>query len=462
MEATIRRSLGRILTIAALLVLGLVSFLAVSHNAAHSPSARLHRRELMYPRQEPTPSSSSRTLSGSPSESAFSSTESVSSTSIFEDESSTISSTPSSVVSSVFSQPSPTLSESSILPDPVTTLSSEPPSSSSSAPSSSIATSSLVSSDAISSFSPRPTRARGTRPLGPETTLFVEDDVFFESTVIETETAAGGPEETGTPVGAVSANGFWENKAAVAATFVMVALISLGLTALFVINCLNRRTRARQQRLHQEIFSEKYTGGGNISPSGSRRSRRDVVYDDSTFQGAVVTSSYPFAGAGSAVSSSQQVGRVPSPKKSVKRTSDPTPQPPSTSHSHTSQQTAYWTPNESQQSFSTAQNHGVAPQRTQYTLPSQLQAQAAQPTAAQLPDGANGYAVNANDYYSANYYAAGMYTNAPAANYAAANVVASYPPSSYNPPAPQVAPTTQRGSYPYSIDSFYGGNNGGA
>jgi hypothetical protein len=175
--------------------------------------------------------------------------------------------------------------------------------------------------------------------------------------------------------------------------FVIVSLVILGVGALLIINFLKKRNTARQRLIHSRLF-EKYTD--SPSPKGSVRGRADVVYDDSRFTGAKVTSEYPFAGSASnaVASSSGAAAAVTAPAPQQQQQQYQYQAPPSSSHG--SQQTAFYTPNASQQSLSTHEQHNAAAapfsafstnpapmsavattQRTHYMLPSQSQAAAA-------------------------------------------------------------------------------------
>ncbi|KAJ2931702.1 hypothetical protein H1R20_g5521, partial [Candolleomyces eurysporus] len=221
---------------------------------------------------------------------------------------------------------------------------------------------------------------------------------------------------------------FWANKAAVAAVFVIVSLVILGVGALLVVNFLKKRNTARQRLLHTRLF-EKYSD--SPSPKGSLRRAPDVVYDDSRFTGAKVTSEYPFAGTASnavASSSAPAAATAPAPQQQQQYQYQA---PPGSSHG--SHQTAFYTPNPSQQSLSTHEQHNAAAAFSAFsTNPAPLTAVATtQRTHYMLPSQSQAAAVS-------------HYTT----------TSRSAPPVAYRDPT-----QADRTSYQHSIDSFYGGGN---
>ncbi|RXW17853.1 hypothetical protein EST38_g7996 [Candolleomyces aberdarensis] len=220
---------------------------------------------------------------------------------------------------------------------------------------------------------------------------------------------------------------FWANKAAVAAVFVIVSLVILGVGALLIVSFLKRRNTARQRLLHTKLF-EKYSD--SPSPKGSLRRAPDVVYDDSRFTGAKVTSEYPFAGSASnavASSSAPAAAIAPAPQQQQQYQYQA---PPSSSHG--SHQTAFYTPNPSQQSLSTHEQHNAAAFSAFSTNPAPLTAVATtQRTHYMLPSQSQAAAVS-------------HYTT----------TSRSAPPVAYRDPT-----QADRTSYQHSIDSFYGGGN---
>lgn len=99
---------------------------------------------------------------------------------------------------------------------------------------------------------------------------------------------------------------FFQNKGAVAGVFVVVTLVAICLLGLLFIHVARRRAAARQRRLHAELFGGKYSKSEDSHDASGQAHRRSgsggsnggsekgIVYDDSRFRGATITSDYPF------------------------------------------------------------------------------------------------------------------------------------------------------------------------
>jgi hypothetical protein len=102
----------------------------------------------------------------------------------------------------------------------------------------------------------------------PSTTLAISENVV---PAIETSYSQPLPSSlitpTSTPVSAaVNSSRFWQKKGAVAATFVIVALVILAIIATLVISFLKRQSAHKQARIHDELF-EKYSEPDHRGPS---------------------------------------------------------------------------------------------------------------------------------------------------------------------------------------------------
>ncbi|KAF8969477.1 hypothetical protein BDZ97DRAFT_246909 [Flammula alnicola] len=265
MDATVRWSSGRVHTLVALTVFACISFLFVFSRDSGDHSIVLHRRQdVRLAVRQLTPTPSTTTEASIPSSSipfgrpGFPSSVSASSSSVQAASSalSTSANPPSTTFSSSLSASS--ISSNVVVSQSSIESSSRPPESTTHSSTTSTTT---ISTRATSTTTQIITPSSQTLNVQPATTLVVPNN--FQLTPLATShsitTSSPATTNTSGPLSAVSkSSGFWQNKGAVAATFVIVSLVLIGIAALAVIAFLKRRNVSRQEQLHEELF-EKYT-----------------------------------------------------------------------------------------------------------------------------------------------------------------------------------------------------------
>ncbi|KDR83923.1 hypothetical protein GALMADRAFT_219752 [Galerina marginata CBS 339.88] len=266
MDATARRSSSRVHTVLALTALALVSFIALGFLSVENPSIVLHDRRhvhLVVRQEGPTPAVSSTGTSASPTTSSVLRPPpgSSNSTGLSVSPSPSINSGGTSSTTSSFSSVS-----SSVVVTPT---------------SSSISRSSSRSTQSAQTSSPPPTIISQPRPnttptethssesadRSPATTFALTNN--FAPTLAQTSyiQTASSVTTNFTPISAAAnSSGFWQKKGAVAATFVIVALVVIAITAILIVTFLKKRSTRMQDRLHDELF-EKYSEPDHRGPS---------------------------------------------------------------------------------------------------------------------------------------------------------------------------------------------------
>jgi len=210
----------------------------------------------------------------------------------------------------------------------------------------------------------------------------------------ESQSLPSGSRPTPTPadtdgldsVGALS-KGFWDNKGAVGGVFAFVGLVIVTGAAFMVWRYLRSRRQSREIRFQDDMFGEKYGGvDENTTPTLSLRGTPINPFPDrdfgARFQGAVVTSHYPFEGTRSPALPVFPARTSPTSYNYDARGS---PKPPRSAQSHESHQSIRWAANASQQSHS-----------SQRASPSRQQTQA---NANPFEDPINYAAATNTDYY---------------------------------------------------------------
>ncbi|KAF8204800.1 hypothetical protein BJ912DRAFT_939353 [Pholiota molesta] len=295
MDATVRRSSRRVHTLITLTVLACVSFLALISRGSGAHSIVLHDRREIFVRQggfissTTVPTTETDSIGPSTTSSASSTSSQSSATTISNVTSSTGSST--SVPSSSTTRSSTTSSQSSIestthLSTSSTSTTKLPPSITSTTSRTTLSLIPLTTVPPLSEiFDPQ-----------PATTIDLATNALQTSTIATTMAIPQPPSDASSMLPASNASssvsaaakssGFWQNKGAVAATFVIVSLVLLGIAAVVVINYMKRRSVRRHNLIHEELF-EKFSDSGhrsnspgpsiNAAPMDAFPSR-DVVY----------------------------------------------------------------------------------------------------------------------------------------------------------------------------------------
>ncbi|KIM46354.1 hypothetical protein M413DRAFT_312296 [Hebeloma cylindrosporum] len=246
MDATFRRPSRRVLSCIPLLVLASFAFLFLSSQDSGHHSFVLHnRRDSLQARQGSTTSTS-----GGGSTDPIVSATSGTGSSVAPTGSSTTSEPPFSSTASSSTTSASVSSSVSISQSSVESASSQ---SSTRLPS----TTTLTSTRSTITPSVSPTPVPSVPIDRPATTFSITND--FLPTPAQTSSEPSSSQTDTSTVGASSSHaGFWQNKAAVAATFVIVSLVVAALGALAIMTYLKRRSKRYQERLHDELF-EKYT-----------------------------------------------------------------------------------------------------------------------------------------------------------------------------------------------------------
>ncbi|KAF9057985.1 hypothetical protein BJ165DRAFT_1425033 [Panaeolus papilionaceus] len=262
-------SYARIPTLFALTFLATFSFFAIfTSNLGHNDLMPHHQRRSIMPRQDS--SSSSQTAARISSDSAtpgptFSTSSiSTSTSSSQSSHSTTVTPPPPRVTTSTTSS-----SRSSSSASSSTTSSSSSSQSTPSSLSSSLSSSTLPSITSTTSVVVPTTNS----PLNivPVTTLMMTDSLRLP-TRAPTPTIQTQPTDTPSslPVGAAStSSAFWNNKAAVVATFIVVAVAICGTIGLGLLYFLKKRNAKMERELHEELFEKHTDPHRSMSPISS-------------------------------------------------------------------------------------------------------------------------------------------------------------------------------------------------